>query len=133
MILESLISVAIVGIFMSAVTYMMWGAIKANTLARKITECTAYASDIVEQISTMPMATVRAGGLTAPDITETDMITGNRFTRYRVQINTANDASYPNTVNVEVFVYWLDPGSLWVLPGTANTRVKGVTIRDIKT
>lgn len=130
-ILESLIAVAIVGIFMAGVTLIMWGAIRANVLARKISEATAYGVDVIERISTMPLATVQAGGLDEPDVEKVDML-GNPYIEYRFDIWTNPDADYPNTVDVEVFVYWLDPKSRFVHPDT-GMRVSGVTLRDIKT
>lgn len=130
-ILESLISIAIVGIFMSGVTYMMWGGLKSNTLARKTSEATSYGIDVLERIETMNFNNPRLLNNTyaEPPIMETDA-NGNQFTKYQFLVTTNLGGSYPNTNDIEVFVFWLDPKSQWVHPVT-NQRVTGVTLRDI--
>lgn len=121
-ILEGLISAAIVGIFMTAVIFMMSSALRANTEAGKISEALSLGADVIERISLLPM--------NDPDLQNNTFaeppMEKDGFPAYWFTINTIPNNTYNDTIDIEVIVRWRHPDGVLV----GAERFKSVTLFD---
>lgn len=124
-ILQGMIAMAIFGVFMTAVVYMMTGTIRANALAAKIAEATFRAADTIEVISGLPLNDPRLTGNSYPDILPDPL----DVVKYTTTVTTTPGGTIPNGIDIQVEVSWPDPMGTMV----GGVRVKSVIIRDILT
>ena len=124
-ILEGLISAAIVGIFMTAVIFMMSSALKANSQAGKISEALSLGADAIERISMLPMDDPDLQNNTVPE----QSVEKDGYPAYWININTIPNNTYNDTIDVEVIVRWRDPDGVLV----GAERFKSVTLFDTVT
>lgn len=112
-ILEALIASALFGVFMMAIVSLVVGSTNTNRLARDVTEASALASDVIEQLASLPYENpdLQNNTVNWPDTEDG---------KYSFAITTSLDAIIDHTMSVAVTVTWKD-----------RNRTRNVTINDI--
>jgi type II secretory pathway pseudopilin PulG len=111
--IEALIASALFGVVMMGIVSMMVGSTNANRLARDVTEASALASDVIEQLASLKYENddLQNNTVAWPDTEDG---------KYTFTVTTSPDAIVDNTMSIAVTVSWQDRG-----------RTRNVTINDI--
>jgi prepilin-type N-terminal cleavage/methylation domain-containing protein len=103
---ESMLTVAIMGVGLLALAGLQITALRGNDLSRRMTTAVAIAEQSIEQLKNTPYTNIQAEA--ASEVTASNL----HFTR---QVTVTN-GPLPNTKSVSVLVSWQDQSKTHTLP-----------------